>query len=173
MFWQNRTNPFEGEAWRSPALSEVSCASRVSWKYVYEMYLALRKITPKPSLVVLLAIAYFIWQPYKLANMNRKPSYFCACMSSSANCEVFTHDLLCRIKRKRYHSHREKSRASPDKYMTLIVDGMDQAKTNIPYTKVATESTSSLWRLRTHVSGILIHTKAPCGKLAYVFIDIL
>jgi len=57
--------------------------------------------------------------------------------------------------------------------MTLIVDGMDQAKTNIPYTKVATESTSSLWRLRTHVSGILIHTKAPCGKLAYVFIDIL
>lgn len=69
-------------------------------------------------------------------------------MSSSANCEVFTHDLLCRIKQKRYHSHREKSRASPDKYMTLIVDGMDQAKTNIPYTKVATESTSSLWRLR-------------------------
>jgi len=57
--------------------------------------------------------------------------------------------------------------------MTLIVDGMDQAKTNIPYTKVATESTSSLWRLRTHVSGILIHRKAPCGKLAYVFIDIL
>lgn len=57
--------------------------------------------------------------------------------------------------------------------MTIIVDGMDQAKTNLPFTKVIAKSTSSLWRLRTHVTGVLLHTKAPCGKLAYAFVDLL
>ena len=50
---------------------------------------------------------------------------------------------------------------------------MDQAKTNLPYTKVFAKSTSALWRLRTHVIGVLLHTKAPCGKLAYAFVDLL
>lgn len=81
--------------------------------------------------------------------------------------------VICRRERKKYHSHREKSRTSPDKYMTIIVDGMDQSKTNLPYTKVIAKSTSGLWKLRTHVTGILIHTKAPCGKLAYAFVDLL
>ena len=71
-----------------------------------------------------------------------------------------------RNERRKYHSHREKSRASPDKCMTLIIDGMDQAKTNIPNITAIAKSTSSLWQLRTHVSEVLIHTKAPCGKLA-------
>lgn len=57
--------------------------------------------------------------------------------------------------------------------MILIVDGMDQAKTNLPNTKLIAKSTSGLWRLRTHVAGVLIHSKAPCGKLAYAFIDLL
>ena len=75
--------------------------------------------------------------------------------------------------RKKYHSHREKLRASPEKFMTLIVDGLDQAKTNIPNTGVIAKSTLALWRLRTHVSGVLIHTKAPCGKIAFAFVDLL
>lgn len=57
--------------------------------------------------------------------------------------------------------------------MTLIVDGMDQAKTNVPNTKLIAKSTSSLWRLRTHVTGVIIHTHAPCGKLTYSFVDLL
>lgn len=50
---------------------------------------------------------------------------------------------------------------------------MDQAKTNLPNTKMIAKSTSALWRLRTHVSGVLLHTKAPCGKLAFAFVDML
>ena len=50
---------------------------------------------------------------------------------------------------------------------------MDQAKTNLPNTKIIAKSTSALWRLRTHVTGVLVHTKAPCGKLAFAFVDLL
>ena len=55
----------------------------------------------------------------------------------------------------------------------MIIDEMDQAKTNLPNTKVIAKSTSSLWRLQTHVSGVLVHTRAPCGKLAFAFLDLL
>ena len=50
---------------------------------------------------------------------------------------------------------------------------MDQSKTNLPNTKLISKSTSSLWRLRTHITGVILHTKAPCGKLAYCFVDLM
>ena len=89
--------------------------------------------------------------------------------------EIIPHYILytCRTERKKYHRHREKSRANPEKFMTIIIDGMDQAKTNLPNTKMIAKSTSALWRLRTHVTGVLVHTKAPCGKLAFSFVDLL
>ena len=50
---------------------------------------------------------------------------------------------------------------------------MDQSKTNLPNTKLIAKSTSSLWRLRTHVTGAILHTKAPHGKLVYCFVDLV
>jgi len=79
----------------------------------------------------------------------------------------------CRREHKKYQQHWEKSRAEPDKCVCLIVDGMDQAKTNLLNTWVITKSTSNLWHPRTHVSGVLLHTKASCGKLAHAFVDSL
>lgn len=78
-----------------------------------------------------------------------------------------------RIERKKYHSHREKSRSSPDKYLTMIIDGMDLSKTNLPNTKLISKSTSSLWRLRTHITGVILHTNAPGGKLVYSYVDLI
>lgn len=86
---------------------------------------------------------------------------------------ISPHFHLYRTERKKYHHHREKSRSQPTKCVTIIIDGMDQAKTNLPNTKIIAKSTSSLWRLRTHVTGILLHTKAPYGKLAFAFVDLL
>ena len=57
--------------------------------------------------------------------------------------------------------------------MTIIIDGMDQAKSNIPNPKAISKSASGLWCLRTHLTGSLLHTKSPRGKLAFVFIDLL
>lgn len=50
---------------------------------------------------------------------------------------------------------------------------MDQSKTNLPNTKLIAKSTSSLWRLRTHITGAIVHTKAPFGKIQYCFVDLL
>ena len=73
-----------------------------------------------------------------------------------------------RVERKKYHHHREKSRLNPS---TITIDGMDQAKTNLPNMNVIAKS--ALWRLRTHITGILVHTRAPFGKLAFAYIDLL
>ena len=37
-----------------------------------------------------------------------------------------------RQERLHYYSHREAALQSPDKVMSIIIDGMDQSKTNIP-----------------------------------------
>ena len=50
---------------------------------------------------------------------------------------------------------------------------MDQAKTNLPNTRVISKSTSNLWTLRTHLTGVLLHTKSPHGKFAYSFVDLV
>ena len=78
------------------------------------------------------------------------------------------------MERKKYHSHREKSRSSHEKFLTIIVDGMDQSKTNLPNTKLISKSTSALWHLCTHVMGVILHTKAPSGgKMVYSFVDLI
>lgn len=50
---------------------------------------------------------------------------------------------------------------------------MDQAKTNLPQTNLLAKSLSTLWKLRTHITGVLLHTKSPHGKIAYAFVDLL
>lgn len=50
---------------------------------------------------------------------------------------------------------------------------MDQSKTNVPAFLRSAKSTQNLQRLRTHISGALVHTRAPYGKLNYAFYDLL
>ncbi len=81
--------------------------------------------------------------------------------------------ILLRQERKKYYGHREKARANPDKCITIIIDGMDQHKTNLPRLSTTPKSVQGLLPLRTHLTGVLVHTNAPHGKLAYIFIDLL
>ena len=50
---------------------------------------------------------------------------------------------------------------------------MDQSKTNVPAFLRFAKSTQNLQRLRTHISGALVHTRAPYVKLNYAFYDSL
>lgn len=50
----------------------------------------------------------------------------------------------------------------------MIVDGMDQNKTNLPAFVRVTKSCQNLWCLRTHLTGCLVH-----GHGSYGFFDFL
>ncbi len=78
-----------------------------------------------------------------------------------------------RQERRKYYGHREKSRTNPQHSVTIIIDGMDQHKTNLPRLAKIPKSVQGLLPLRTHVTGVLVHTRAPHGKLAHVYIDML
>ena len=43
---------------------------------------------------------------------------------------------------------------------------MDQSKTFLPHLLEHTKATQSMWKLRTHVTGVLVH-----GQMAYGFFD--
>ena len=59
-----------------------------------------------------------------------------------------------RLERLKYYKHREKARRHPEKYMSIITDGMDQAKLNFPhYTRDSKGNTS----LPTSLMGVLVH----------------
>jgi len=41
--------------------------------------------------------------------------------------------------------------------LSLIIDGMDQNKTNIPSLVRVPKSCQNLWTLRTHLTGVVVH----------------
>ncbi|KAL5468782.1 hypothetical protein EMCRGX_G029899 [Ephydatia muelleri] len=71
-----------------------------------------------------------------------------------------------------YYNHRHKARNNPNKYLTIIIDGMDQSKTNVPFVCQRTKSTQNLWRLQSHITGVLIHTDSSWGKQVLAFVDL-
>jgi len=99
-------------------------------------------------------------------------------------CPIFTlwlcsvNDLTCtctllffyRQGRKKHYLHREKARAQPEKYLTIMINGMDQSKTNVPLLLREPKSVQHLYRLRTHLSGAIIHTRSPHGKVIYTIL---
>ena len=63
--------------------------------------------------------------------------------------------------RKKYYHHRSKSKSNPDKYMTLIIDGMDQAKLMLPKMNRLSKAYSDAYKLKTHLTGVLDHGNNP------------
>ena len=74
---------------------------------------------------------------------------------------------IYREQRERYHSIRERAEADRS-IMSVIMDGMDQNATNMPHLKRLNKSAANLWRLKTHVTGVISH-----GHGSYAYIDLL
>ena len=72
-------------------------------------------------------------------------------------------DQCCRLERRKYYKHCRKARQEPDKHMSIILDGMDQAKTNLPHFQQKTKQTSGSWKLKTHVTGAIVHGQGVYG----------
>ena len=57
-----------------------------------------------------------------------------------------------RAERAAYHLMRERAQREPDLYTVMIVDGMDQSKTNVPQ-MTKDKDTASLAKLHVHLTG--------------------
>lgn len=55
----------------------------------------------------------------------------------------------------------------PHKYFSVAIDGMDQNKTEIPFTAWRHSTLEKSWRLKIHVVGALVHGRHPIMFLDY------
>ena len=85
---------------------------------------------------------------------------------------IVTLHLHHRQERRVYYNHRYKARRFPEKYLTIIDDGMDQKTTNIPRVRRKTKATCNLTTVGTHLVGAIIHSgQSPAGKEIYGSFD--
>lgn len=71
-----------------------------------------------------------------------------------------------RDEREKYVKHRRKAEKFPSRYLSLIIDGMDQEKTNIPHIISNPKPLAGNYTLETHVTGVRVH-----GRCSIMFID--
>ena len=71
--------------------------------------------------------------------------------------------FICSLERQKYYKHVTKARRDPGKYLSIILDGMDQSKTEIPHSVYRSTLTSSMWKLRTHLVGVIAHGRGIFG----------
>ena len=74
--------------------------------------------------------------------------------------------MFYRSEREKYAKHRSKSEKYPTKYMSLIIDGMDQSKTDIPHIISNPKAIAGTYKLETHITGVKVH-----GRCSIMFID--
>ena len=81
---------------------------------------------------------------------------------------LFMHSYIYfRQERRRYYSNRQNAVDDPEHVLSLILDGMDQNKTNLPSLIRTPKSCQNLWCLRSHLTGVLIHGKGTYGYFDY------
>ena len=72
-----------------------------------------------------------------------------------------------RTERQKYYKHITKARREPEKYMSVIIDGMDQQSTAVPHFVRESKSTNGAWKLLTHITGAIVH-----GRGQHCFVDL-
>ncbi len=58
-----------------------------------------------------------------------------------------------RLSRDHYYECRERARGYPSAENTIIIDGMDQSKTNLPSLLIEDKTTKASPRLKRHITG--------------------
>jgi hypothetical protein len=71
------------------------------------------------------------------------------------------HIVLMTRARQKYYKHREKARRFPERYLSLILDGMEKRKTVYPRWPNAPTSLELLRKLPQHTYGVLAHGHQP------------
>jgi hypothetical protein len=77
-----------------------------------------------------------------------------------------TADHLFQVRQEKvcYYMHRSKARQRPLTYLSMIIDGADQSKYDLPYFCERSHASDDAIRLKMHLYGVLVH-----GRRAYAF----
>ena len=76
-----------------------------------------------------------------------------------AHLEEVAQEKLC------YYIHRDKGRNRSKAFMSMIIDGADQSKYDLPYWCEQSHASDETKRLKMHLYGVLVH-----GRQSYVFV---
>lgn len=68
--------------------------------------------------------------------------------------------------RQKYYKHIQKSKTNPEKYMSVIIDGMDQHCTALPQLHPTPKALNHTSQLNTHITGAIVH-----GRGQHTYID--
>ena len=71
------------------------------------------------------------------------------------------HINITRKERKKYYAARLKAQKHPEKCMCIIVDAMDQKKTNLPYFVNPPSNVAGLTQVKTKIIGAIVHGFGP------------
>lgn len=75
--------------------------------------------------------------------------------------------IIFSAERQNYYKHTKKAKANPQKYMSIIVDAIDQSKTNLPHFMYESKSMYKMWKLRIYLVGVIIHGVGTYGFFYY------
>ncbi|KXJ05596.1 hypothetical protein AC249_AIPGENE17471, partial [Exaiptasia diaphana] len=78
------------------------------------------------------------------------------------------HLLRQMAERRNYYMHGIKARLEPNRYLSMMLDGMDQNKTRIPHFSQTTKIDDGLGKLKTHITGVLVNARST----AYAYVDV-
>lgn len=76
--------------------------------------------------------------------------------------------VFCREERQRYYTNRQLAIEDCKEYLSVIIDGMDQNKTNVPHLVRVPKSCQNLWSLMTHLTGCLVHGSGNYGYFDFL-----
>ncbi|XP_053385302.1 uncharacterized protein LOC123524917 isoform X2 [Mercenaria mercenaria] len=68
--------------------------------------------------------------------------------------------------RQKYYKHISKAKFTPSKYVSIILDAMDQEKTSIPKMYETPKSLGNIWKVKINLMGAIVH-----GYGLYGFFD--
>ena len=69
------------------------------------------------------------------------------------------HTHFLRTEREKYAKHRHKARKNPENHLSIIIDGMDQDKRDIPHIISKQKEMARVQTLETHVIDIRAHSQ--------------
>ncbi|CAG0902100.1 unnamed protein product [Darwinula stevensoni] len=72
-----------------------------------------------------------------------------------------------RVQRSNYADHKVMGLRNDD-WLTMVIDGMDQTKTNIPRFSKEDKHTTSLPKIITHITGVMVYTGKGIREFAFV-----